>query len=71
MFLSLYYLFSYYHNYKYLYLDQILLFVTDGGNSGGNPLEVIRDENQALQNRVLINTYGLGTRKCMTLTVHK
>nr|XP_019926041.2 VWFA and cache domain-containing protein 1 isoform X1 [Crassostrea gigas] len=42
--------------------DQILLFVTDGGNSGGNPLEVIRDENQALQNRVLINTYGLGTR---------
>lgn len=41
--------------------------MTDGGNSGGNPLEVIRDENQALQNRVLINTYGLGTRKCMNL----
>lgn len=47
------------------------MFVTDGGNSGGNPLEVIRDENQALQNRVLINTYGLGTRKCMNLTVNK
>lgn len=42
--------------------DQILLFVSDGGITGENPLEVIRDENQALQNRVLINTYGLGTR---------
>uniref|UniRef100_A0A8W8N3R2 VWFA domain-containing protein n=1 Tax=Magallana gigas TaxID=29159 RepID=A0A8W8N3R2_MAGGI len=44
--------------------DQILLFVSDGGdNSGteGNPLEVIRDENEALNNNVVINTYGIGT----------
>ncbi|XP_065940278.1 VWFA and cache domain-containing protein 1 [Magallana gigas] len=44
--------------------DQILLFVSDGrDNSGteGNPLEVIRDENEAINNNVVINTYGIGT----------
>eukprot|EP00105_Crassostrea_gigas_P035327 XP_019919475.1 PREDICTED: VWFA and cache domain-containing protein 1 [Crassostrea gigas] len=41
--------------------DQILLFVSAGKNTEGNPLEVIRDENEALQNRVIINTYGIGT----------
>ncbi|XP_062591885.1 VWFA and cache domain-containing protein 1-like [Saccostrea cucullata] len=40
--------------------DMIILFVTDGTNSGGNPLEVIKNENQKIQNRVVINTYGLG-----------
>lgn len=51
-----------------LVLDQILLFVSDGGdNSGteGNPLEVIRDENEALNNNVVINTYGIGTGRYM------
>ena len=42
-------------------VDQILLFVSDGGNDGGDPLEVIRDENQQLNNRVVIHTYGIGT----------
>lgn len=45
-------------------LDQIILFVSDGtynDDIGGNPLEVIRDENEALQNNVVINTYGIGT----------
>lgn len=45
-------------------LDQIILFVSDGRDNddiGGNPLEVIRDENEALQNSVVINTYGIGT----------
>lgn len=49
---------------KVLVLEQILLFVSDGrGNNyiGGNPLEVIREENEALQNSVVINTYGIGT----------
>ncbi|XP_022331617.1 VWFA and cache domain-containing protein 1-like [Crassostrea virginica] len=41
--------------------DQILLFVSDGANDGGDPLEVIRDENQQLNNRVVIHTYGIGT----------
>lgn len=44
--------------------------MSDGGITGENPLEVIRDENQALQNRVLINTYGLGTRESMAPTLH-
>lgn len=45
----------------FLFADQILLFVSAGKNTEGNPLEVIRDENEALQNRVIINTYGIGT----------
>lgn len=45
--------------------DQILLFVSAGRNTEGNPLEVIRDENEALQNRVIINTYGIGTGRCI------
>lgn len=45
--------------------DQILLFVSAGKNTEGNPLEVIRDENEALQNRVIINTYGIGTGRCI------
>lgn len=47
-------------------VDQILLFVSDGrgyNDIGGNPLEVIQNENEALQNRVVINTYGIGTGK--------
>lgn len=40
--------------------EQILLFVSAGKNTKGNPLEIIRDENEALQNRVVINTYGIG-----------
>ena len=40
--------------------DQIILFVSDGANDGGDPLEVIRDENQQLNNRVVIHTYGIG-----------
>ena len=43
------------------HVDQILLFVSDGSNDGGDPLEVIRDENQQLNNRVVIHTYGIGT----------
>lgn len=45
--------------------DQILLFVSAGRNTEGNPLEVIRDENEALQNRVIINTYGIDTGRCI------
>ncbi|XP_022300000.2 VWFA and cache domain-containing protein 1-like [Crassostrea virginica] len=41
--------------------DQILLFVSDGSYDGDDPLEVIRDENQQLNNRVVIHTYGIGT----------
>ncbi|XP_034314932.2 VWFA and cache domain-containing protein 1 isoform X1 [Magallana gigas] len=43
--------------------DNILLFVSAGEhqNEKGNPLEVIREENEALQNRVVINTFGIGT----------
>nr|XP_034308982.1 VWFA and cache domain-containing protein 1-like [Crassostrea gigas] len=44
--------------------DQIILFVSDGRDNtdiGGTPLEVIRDENEVIQNRVVINTYGIGT----------
>lgn len=47
-------------------VDQILLFVSGGRDNndiGGNPLEVIQNENEALQNRVVINTYGIGTGK--------
>lgn len=49
----------------FLLADQILLFVSAGKNTEGNPLEVIRDENEALQNRVIINTYGIGTGRCI------
>lgn len=49
----------------FLLADQILLFVSAGKNTEGNPLEVIRDENEALQNRVIINTYGTGTGRCI------
>lgn len=35
----------------------------DNNDIGGNPMEVIRDENEALQNNVVINTYGIGTGK--------
>lgn len=53
---------------EFLVLDQILLFVSDGRDNngiGGNPLEVIRDENEALNNSVVINTYGIGTGRQM------
>lgn len=49
-------------------LDQIILFVSDGRDNtdiGGTPLEVIRDENEVIQNRVVINTYGIGTGRSM------
>ncbi|XP_061177706.1 VWFA and cache domain-containing protein 1-like [Saccostrea echinata] len=43
-------------------LHQVILFVTDGDNTGeDNPLEVIREKNSQLQNRVVIHTYGVGT----------
>lgn len=51
-----------------LVLDQIILFVSDGRDSNdieGNPLEVIQDENEALNNSVVINTYGIGTGRYM------
>ncbi|XP_062591913.1 VWFA and cache domain-containing protein 1-like [Saccostrea cucullata] len=42
--------------------DQVILFVTDGENTGeDNPLKVIREKNHQLQNRVAIHTYGIGT----------
>nr|XP_034337034.1 VWFA and cache domain-containing protein 1 [Crassostrea gigas]XP_034337496.1 VWFA and cache domain-containing protein 1 [Crassostrea gigas]XP_034337917.1 VWFA and cache domain-containing protein 1 [Crassostrea gigas] len=41
--------------------DQILLFLTGGENIKGSPLETIRDQNEALQNRVVIHTFGIGT----------
>lgn len=34
--------------------------MTGGENIKGNPLEIIRDENEALQNRVVIHTFGVG-----------
>lgn len=36
------------------------MFVTGGENKKGNPLEIIRDENEALQNRVVIQMFGVG-----------
>lgn len=49
-------------------VDQILLFVSDGRDYNdieGHPLEVIRNENEALLNRVVINTYGIGSGRSM------
>lgn len=44
--------------------ERVILFLTDGKNDkGGDPLVVIRDENQKLNNSVVILTYGLGTGK--------
>ncbi|XP_063448509.1 VWFA and cache domain-containing protein 1-like [Mytilus trossulus] len=41
--------------------DQIILFVTTGEKTDGrNPVEIIRDENMKLQNRVVVFTYLLG-----------
>lgn len=41
--------------------DQLILFVTDGEKTHGrDPVEVIRDENMKLQNRVVVFTYLLG-----------
>ncbi|XP_076108895.1 VWFA and cache domain-containing protein 1-like [Mytilus galloprovincialis] len=41
--------------------DQIILFVTAGEKTQGrDPVEVIRDENMKLQNRVVVFTYLLG-----------
>lgn len=42
------------------FVDKILLFVTGRENIKGNPLEIIRDEIEALQNRVVIHTFGVG-----------
>ena len=42
--------------------------MSDGANDGGDPLEVIRDENQQLNNRVVIHTYGIGTGEWQTQT---
>ncbi|KAJ8321750.1 hypothetical protein KUTeg_000221 [Tegillarca granosa] len=42
--------------------ERVILFLTDGKNDkGGDPLAIIRDENQKLNNSVVILTYGLGT----------
>lgn len=51
------------------FVDNILLFVSAGEHQHkkGNPLEVIREENEALQNRVVINTFGIGTGRCITV----
>ena len=38
--------------------------MSDGSYDGDDPLEVIRDENQQLNNRVVIHTYGIGTGEC-------
>ncbi|XP_052072393.1 VWFA and cache domain-containing protein 1-like [Mytilus californianus] len=41
--------------------DQLILFITDGKKTlGRDPVEVIRDENMQLQNRVVVFTYLLG-----------
>lgn len=53
-----------------IFTDQILLFLTGGENIRGNPLEIIRDENEALQNRVVIHTFGIGTGKSFLQTLH-
>ena len=42
--------------------------MSDGSYDGDDPLEVIRDENQQLNNRVVIHTYGIGTGECQTQT---
>lgn len=52
------------------FTDQILLFLTGGENIKGSPLEIIRDENEALQNRVVIHTFGIGTGKSYLQTLH-
>ena len=41
--------------------------MSDGSYDGDDPLEVIRDENQQLNNRVVIHTYGIGTGECNVL----
>lgn len=53
-----------------IFTDQILLFLTGGENIKGSPLETIRDENEALQNRVVIHTFGIGTGKSYMQTLH-
>lgn len=45
----------------YLITDQIILFLTDGKYTRGrNPLEVIKEENEKLNNSVVIFTFALG-----------
>ncbi|XP_076082495.1 VWFA and cache domain-containing protein 1-like isoform X1 [Mytilus galloprovincialis] len=40
---------------------KVILFLTDGDQTaGGEPLEVIKEENKKMNNRVVILTYGLG-----------
>ncbi|XP_063407199.1 VWFA and cache domain-containing protein 1-like [Mytilus trossulus] len=40
---------------------KVILFLTDGDQTtGGEPLDVIKEENKKMNNRVVILTYGLG-----------
>ncbi|KAK3088398.1 hypothetical protein FSP39_018681 [Pinctada imbricata] len=40
--------------------DRIILFLTSGSSYSGNPLEIIRDGNAAMNNEVVIHVFQLG-----------
>lgn len=51
-------------SYTNTFTGKVILFLTDGDQTaGGEPLEVIKEENKKMNNRVVILTYGLGQRK--------
>lgn len=43
--------------------ESVILFLAAGDNSGEDPLDVIKDENEARNNSVTILTYSFGIGK--------
>ena len=49
----------------HMFSDKVILFLTDGENAAGrNPLQVIKELNEPLNNSVIIHTFGLGSSEC-------
>lgn len=46
-----------------LFIESVILFLAAGENSGGDPLDVIKAKNEALNNSVTILAYSFGKGK--------
>lgn len=50
--------------------ESVILFLAAGDNSGEDPLDVIKDENEARNNSVTILTYSFGIGKYMIWSLY-